>query len=133
MSPLMSHSQENNKGFEKLLSHYRVGSHDCGKCYVLLSYTSFITHTRSEGIKIGNLDSFLRPSSDHTPFRTCSSCTHFEKGCQGNPKQRRLHALKAGKCISTSNLYTLLWLTVFFLSLTGVLKNSHKALHIFFF
>lgn len=85
-----------------------IGSHDCGKWCVLLSCTSSLHTCTSEGIKIGNLDFFLRPSSDQTPFRTCSSYTHFEKRCQGNLKQRRLHALKAGKCIRTSNLYTLL-------------------------
>ena len=89
-------------------------------CYLPLTWVdmtvendvfSFLVHPSlhtctSEGIKIGNLQtlSFYGPSSDQTPLRTYSSCSHFQKCCQGNPKQRRLLALKAGKCISTSDL-----------------------------
>ena len=104
------------------------------KWCVLLSCPSFITHVHFWKNKNRELRLFFfyGPSSDQTPFRTCSSCTHFEKGCQGNPKQRRLHVLKAGKCISTSNLYTLLQIDSLLPFSKWSFKEQPKELHMFF-
>lgn len=104
------------------------------KMIVLFSCTSFITHMHFWGNKNRELRPFLRPSSYQAPFRSCSSCTHFEKGCQGNPKQSRLYALNAGKC--TQHLKSL-YITEDWQSpssfLTGVLRRALKYFEFFFF
>lgn len=132
----MYHSQENNTGSQKsLLSHSQIGIHDYGKWCVLLSCTSFITHMHFWRNKNRELWLFFFKG----PLQTI---LHLGLALPVNTLRRVaketwnkgdfMHS-KQGNASAPQIFIHYCRLTVSFLSLTGVLKNSLKALHIFFF
>lgn len=137
MSPWMSHSQENNTGFQiSLLSPSHMGRHDCGKWYVLLSCPSFITHMhfwRNKNRELIDSIFFMAPLQTRLPLGLTlpvHTCRSVAKETQN--KDDFLH-WKQENASAPQIFIHYHRLTVSILFLTEVLKNRLKALHIFFF
>lgn len=136
MSPCMSHSQENNTGFQiSLLSPSHMGSHDCGKWCVLLSYPSFITHMhfwRNKNRELIDSFFFMAPLQTRLPLGlTLPVRTSRSVAKETQNKDDFMH-WKQENASAPQIFIHYHGLTVSILFLTEVLKNSLKAPHFFF-